>query len=174
MELIKSLVADYPEINFKASDKFYWSPKNKTVYFGGEKTSEVASWSLLHELSHGLLNHQTYNSDFELLQLEVEAWEEAKRLATKYQIIVSEDHIQDCLDTYRDWLHRRSACPTCKSRGLQIDSKTYECSQCDSKWRVSSARFCRPYRKIVKYQPPLLKTASNNKTIQFNLDGFII
>ena len=144
--LVNKLRAQYPEIALQEGDMFYWSPKDQTVYYSLQKNDEVARWSLLHEVSHGLLKHKHYTSDFELLQLEVEAWEKAKQLSEDYNIQIHEDHIQDCLDTYREWLHARSKCPTCSSRGIQVDPKKYECTQCHDAWQVSTARFCRPYR----------------------------
>jgi predicted RNA-binding Zn-ribbon protein involved in translation (DUF1610 family) len=56
------------------------------------------------------------------------------------------DHIQDCLDTYRDWLHRRSRCPTCGMHVLQDKSNSYKCFNCGTSWQVSGRRFARPYR----------------------------
>lgn len=150
MSLLSKLRKDFPDITLKPGKVFYWSPKDKTVYYDNRKSGELASWSLLHEISHGLLGHKTYDSDFELLQLEVAAWEKANQVSATYNIPIDENHIQDCLDTYRDWLHARSKCPTCTARGIQVSPKQYECSQCDSKWQVSSARFCRPYRMKIK------------------------
>lgn len=147
--LLNKLAADNPGIKFKKGDSFYWSPKDSSVtYTPAAANDNSASWSLLHEVSHAILGHAKYSSDFELVQLEVEAWSHAEKLASKYGIDIDPDHIQDCLDTYRDWLHRRSTCPTCRSVSLQIDSKTYRCMNCGSKWHVSNSRFCRPYRRL--------------------------
>ncbi len=142
------LPADFPQVNFTASNRFYWSPKQQTVFFDHSKQDEAAEWALLHELSHGLLAHANYKTDFELLQLEVSAWHKAKQVAVNYKIIINEDHIQDCLDTYRDWLHARSTCPSCTEHGVQQTNAVYICLNCSNEWRVSNARFCRPYRKL--------------------------
>lgn len=148
-ELLERLSKDYPHIRFVAGDAFFWSPKDSSVTYGQASTRpEIARWSLLHEVSHGILGHTTYRSDFELMELEVEAWQKASRVAKKYGIKIDPEHIQDCLDTYRDWLHRRSTCPTCGTVSIQKDSRTYECFNCGSSWRVSSSRFCRPYRRL--------------------------
>lgn len=104
-------------------------------------------WSLLHETGHALLDHTSYKADFELLRLEVEAWERAKLLAADLDVAIDEDHIQDCLDTYRDWLFKRSICPQCNTKCLQQgDFVHYRCFNCHTVWRVSSSRFCRAYR----------------------------
>ncbi len=147
--LLNKLRASNPDIKFVRGDAFYWSPKDKSVTYGfASDQSEIDNWSLLHEVSHGILGHHGYKSDFELVQLEMEAWQEALILAKNYEIKIDPDHIQDCLDTYRDWLHRRSTCPTCGTVSIQKDSKTYECFNCKTSWHVSTSRFCRPYRRL--------------------------
>jgi hypothetical protein len=146
-ELLDKLKKTYPAVSFLSSETFYWSPKNKTVYYAANKPH--AKWSLIHELSHALLDHNSYQTDFELLLLEVAAWEKAEHLAAELKIELDKEYVQDCLDTYRDWLHRRSECPTCQMRGLQINPTTYQCTNCLNEWHVSMARFCRPYRRQV-------------------------
>jgi len=147
-ELLEKLRSDYPAIAFTKGATFFWSPKNSTVtYAAGSTQPEVAKWSLLHEVSHGILGHKRYLSDFELMQLEVEAWQYAKGLAKSYDIKINPEHIQDCLDTYRDWLHMRATCPNCGTVSTQKDPKTYECFNCRTSWHVSNSRFCRPYRR---------------------------
>lgn len=148
-ELLDKLASDFPELKFEAGETFYWSPGNSTVTFAAGSTQpDVAKWSLLHEVSHGILGHKNYKSDYELVQLEVSAWQQAKQLAKKYNIKIDPEHIQDCLDTYRDWLHLRATCPTCGTVSTQKDSNTYQCFNCQTVWHVSSSRFCRPYRRI--------------------------
>lgn len=149
--LLSNLRADYPNINFVKGDSFFWSPKDMTITYSASSTQpEIADWSLLHELSHGILGHTTYQSDFELMELEVEAWNYASKLSKDYDIKIDPEHIQDCLDTYRDWLHRRSTCPKCNTVSTQKDSTTYNCFNCKTTWKVSGSRFCRPYRKVSK------------------------
>jgi hypothetical protein len=145
--LAHTLRTDFPKVIFVAGDKFYWSPKENTVFYDARKKNKPAQWALLHELCHAVLGHTSYKTDFELLQLEVAAWHKAKEFAPTYDMNISEDHIQDCLDTYRDWLHARSKCPVCGEHGLQDTSSTYECINCRATWHVSGQRFCRPYRK---------------------------
>ena len=137
-----------PDVIFRAEPSFYWSPKDNAIAYRAESLEDSEGiWSILHETSHALLKHQMYKTDFELLTLEVAAWEHAKNLAKGLGISVDENYVQDCLDTYRDWLHRRSTCPTCGSVGLQHSPSEYRCHNCNTAWRVSSARFCRPYRR---------------------------
>lgn len=150
LKLLKKIRSDYPNLSFKQGGTFYWSPEDKTVYYTMTDDSSVADWSLLHEVSHGILGHTNYRSDFDLIKLEVEAWDYANVLADRYDIKIDQDHVQDCLDTYRDWLHRRSTCPTCGTVSPQKSDAKYVCINCGSEWKVSSSRFCRPYRKTAR------------------------
>lgn len=159
-KLLRQLVADYPELVFTESDKFCWSPRGGEILFDRRaKLVSTAPWSLLHEVGHALLDHKTYGSDLELIELESAAWQKAQEVGKKYGYEISDDHIQDCMDTYRDWLHQRSACPKCNNRSLQQDDRHYKCFNCGQVWSVSSSRFCRPYRltKQTKTPPPKSK-----------------
>ncbi len=126
-----------------------WSPKEKVVYYNElELTNRNHLLSLLHETSHGILKHNKYESDVELVGLELLAWEKAKKLAKKYSVTIDEEHIEDCMDTYRNWLHRRSLCPHCGLSGFKPTHLRTCAHFCHQEWRVSAARFCRPYRRI--------------------------
>ena len=150
-DLVKDLqVYCADSITFTPARSYYWSPKESTVFYQENDASEVGLWTLLHEACHGLLGHKTYESDFELVLLEVAAWERAEKLAENFGLKISHDHVQDCLDSYRDWQYKRSLCPTCDLGGVQIDQKTYTCLFCNGTWNVSAARFCRPYRRKTK------------------------
>ncbi len=145
--LVGQLSSQLDHITFKDGTSFYWSPENKTIsYISSQLDDHGGVWSLLHEVGHARLEHKTYSSDFELLSLEVAAWQNAQLLANELAIAIEEDHIQECLDTYRDWLHRRSTCPTCGTVGLQHSPIEYRCHNCTTTWKVSASRFCRPYR----------------------------
>jgi len=148
IDLITRLQAQYPNLRFTHGERFSWSPETgEIIYKADAIESEHSAWSLLHETGHALLRHQNYHADVELLRLEVEAWERARELARDVGVSIDEDHIQDCLDTYRDWLYKRSICPTCSTKCLQQDDfKHYRCHNCHGVWQVSSDRFCRAYR----------------------------
>lgn len=146
--LIAKLSSKYPNISFKEGERFYWSPKSKTVFY--ELNQQTGSWTLLHETAHALLGHKNYESDLELVQMEAEAWSKAKSLSGDYGVTIDEDYIEDCMDSYRDWLHQRSTCPMCDVRSLQKDSSHYQCFNCKHIWKVSASRMCRPYRLSVK------------------------
>lgn len=147
LETIKKIKNLYPDLKFKKADSCYWSPMTKEIYYSKGPDSEIKLWSLLHEVGHALCNHTSYDADFTLLRLEVEAWERANKLAERLNITISKSHIEDCLDTYRDWLYKRSICPTCSSKCFQqSDFKHYQCFNCHTVWKVSPSRFCRSYR----------------------------
>lgn len=119
------------------------------IIYYDEQSDDSAT--LLHELSHAVLNHTKYLKDIGLLELERDAWECARNtLAPKYDLIIPEDTIQDSLDTYRDWLHARSICPQCHATGLQIKQREYRCISCATVWQVNDARFCALRRYIKK------------------------
>lgn len=136
-----------PAIKFVEASTFYWSPKTRTIYMNKAALgNEEGQWALLHEVAHASLSHQSYSSDASLLMLEVEAWQTAQAMGRELDVQISEDHIQDCLNTYRDWLYARSTCPRCMLNSLQTDDITYVCLNCSTRWSVSQSRFCRPYR----------------------------
>lgn len=146
-KLIDRLAKDFPDVSFKPGSEFCWSPETNEVIYKNNKTDKEGSWSLLHETGHAVLKHKTYLADVALLRLEVEAWAKAKELALRYDIKIGEDHIEDCLDTYRDWLYKRSICPNCSAKCLQQeDFIHYKCFNCHTVWKVSPNRFCRAYR----------------------------
>ena len=144
-QLLASLRKDFPGIAFESSQDFRWNADKKVVFFSTK--SERPVWSLLHELGHMDLAHQKYDSDVCLIRMEAAAWQKAKQLGNQYGYIIDEDYIQDCMDSYRDWLHQRSTCPSCNQTGLEESAGTYKCLNCQSEWRVSQNRFCRVYRK---------------------------
>jgi len=141
--LVKRLRQDYPDFIFTAGTTHCWSPKGQEIFYTPDNPA-----GLLHELAHARLKHRTYRSDMELLRKELAAWEEAQALGQQYDIALDRDYVEDCLDTYRDWLHKRSTCPTCGSTGLQ-QGDAYVCPNCCVSWQVTTARLRRPYRRTI-------------------------
>lgn len=145
--LIQKLKATHPELTFTEDDQFSWSPHNRTIFYN--EALPHAEALLLHELSHALLDHRSYRRDVELVAMETAAWEKAADYAKEnaahlagITLDLSDTVIQDHLDTYREWLHARSTCPSCSANGYQIDVLKYECPACSHKWRVNEARLC--------------------------------
>lgn len=156
--LLEKLSVEFPFFSFVPGKSFFWSARNKEIQYNKDQLlTNAGAWSLLHELGHALCNHQSYNSDVELLILERDAWERAREIAKQYNVSIDENHIEDCMDTYRDWLYQRSSCPRCTVHSIQKSSTTYHCYNCGQTWTVSVSRFCRPYRRTGNQKARLLK-----------------
>ena len=140
LSLISKLQKDFPTIKFETGKRFSWSPERDTVFY--DETDADNLLLLLHELSHGVLGHKSYQKDVQLLSMEATAWDKALELAKQYDVTPDQDAAQDNLDTYRDWLHARSTCPQCQATGFQKTKNTYECVACSHIWRVNEARLC--------------------------------
>jgi hypothetical protein len=148
LTLITELKSRFPALKFTPGRQFYWSPASGEIFYKASAKGKKAAWSLLHETGHALLGHHSYQADIELLKLEVAAWQKAQALASELKMKIDPEHIQDCLDTYRDWLYRRSICPDCSARCLQQeDCIHYRCYNCHKVWKVGDNRFARPYRR---------------------------
>jgi hypothetical protein len=88
------------EFSFKSGETFYWSPENNTIYYDKARlTEEIGGWSLLHELAHATLKHKNYNSDYDLLMMEVAAWDKAQGIAQQFGLTIDQDHVDECVDT---------------------------------------------------------------------------
>lgn len=137
--LLKKLRKDHPSLTFEAGEEFRWAPSSRKVYFAKGVDDPV---TLLHETAHGILGHTDYRGDVELLHIERQAWNEAIELGKSYGVDISEELIEDALDTYRNWLHERSLCPNCHQNGVQQTRNTYICLVCNQRWKVNDARHC--------------------------------
>lgn len=138
--LLNRLTADHPDLTFHTSDRDHWSPSQQTVYYNA---AAIDNATLLHEVSHALLKHADYDKDIGLIDMEREAWTYATdTLGPRYDVVIDDDIVQDSLDSYRDWLHARSTCPSCSSTGIQTQSNGYKCIACRTTWLVNDARVC--------------------------------
>lgn len=153
--LIEQLRTAYPSLSFQESSQASWSAVHRQVTYCATAQDEKEAWGLLHELGHALLGHADFESDIDLLNKEIQAWDRALSLAQEYGLVIEADHIQDCLDTYRDWLHKRSTCPECLSHGLQRNKGLYHCPNCSGAWKVTNDRLCRPYRLKMPQEPKI-------------------
>jgi len=138
--LLPKLEHAFPALTFAAGTRFAWSPDKKTVFYDETDTDNTSL--LLHELAHGILEHRDYSKDIELIAIETAAWDKALLLADDYGVKITDDTVQDNLDTYREWLHARSTCPECEATGYQTGKNTYSCVACAHTWRVNEARIC--------------------------------
>ncbi len=129
MELLERLKTDYPEFIFREGRKFAFRPPKTIILGPPEPFCELLT---LHEVSHAILKHKTFKMDVERLRMESDAWEKAKELANTYGVAIDEDLIQNELDTYRDWLHKKSRCPKCGLTRFQTPSGVYHCPCCEN------------------------------------------
>ena len=134
MSLVEHLQQDYPKFSFVPDQVDAWSADRQEIRY----RKPLSKYAILHELGHALCNHTGYRLDVELLKLEVDAWEKAKQIAPHYQLNISAQYINRCLNTYRDWLLARSRCPDCNLVGLQSTADLrYRCCNCFLSWSVS-------------------------------------
>jgi hypothetical protein len=137
--LLTQLRADYPHLTFAPdAELFYWSASDQIIHIG--PTSPHPDLLTLHELGHATLGHTDYTLDISLLEMEVAAWSAARTLADHYQIAFDQDFVEQHLDTYRDWIHRRSECPHCHQTGYQTPTSIYHCPSCLTRWRTKINR----------------------------------
>lgn len=155
--MLDKVTAMFPAFRFVSGDRFCWSPTESSITYCADSVDDEGCWALLHETGHALLGHSGYDTDYELLRMEIEAWEKAKEIGSQLSIDISEDHIQECLDSYRDWLYKRSICPECGTKTIQNDdTNSYSCFNCHACWQVSPSRFCRAYRTLKPEKEQLL------------------
>lgn len=154
--LVARLEADYPELRFRSGKRFMFRPPRTVVYegflegrrgngdyeegadeaFDGGRGELEWGLQLLHEVGHALSGHRVFRTDPERIRMEREAWERARELAERYRaagynVYYDEDFVEAALDTYRDWLHRRSACPECGLTRYQTVDGRWHCPGCE-------------------------------------------
>lgn len=144
-QILDKLRHDYPSLEFKPGQAACWMPNKNTVFYEAP-FNEKQVWSLCHEIGHAVSGHRSFNSDVDLLLKELEAWEEAKKIVSRYNLSIDDSHMEACLDSYRDWIFKRSTCPKCRLKGIQQDTTLYSCVNCQTNWTVSSNQTGRPYR----------------------------
>ena len=126
---LKAIKKAYPNLVFKQGKRFSFRPKT-TIFF--DPSAENFELLLLHELGHALNGDFSYKTDIERLKIEVSAWETAKSLAKTFKIPFDEDFMESELDSYRDWLHKKSLCKSCGLTRFQTPDSIYHCPHCDS------------------------------------------
>ena len=141
ISLKNKLAEHFADLNFQEGEDFLWNPSTKTVTYADDSVDGPAL--ILHETAHALLNHRGYSRDIELIKIERQAWDYAKdELALKFNVKIDDNLIENSLDSYRTWLHKRSTCPSCGLTGIQESRQTYRCISCRSRWSVNEARTC--------------------------------
>jgi hypothetical protein len=137
--LLHKLITEYPDVKFKPGRFFKWSADKKTLFYN--LSLKNASALLLHELSHVVLGHNDFELDVELVNKESVAWKYAqKELAPLYNVTITDNEIEDAMDSYREWLHKRSLCPDCNTSAFQTKTGIYKCLACTCQWHANDAR----------------------------------
>ena len=148
---LKSSTSTEPQLHsltLKKGELFSWNHTACVITYNPRL--ENAEAYLLHEFSHALLQHKEYAQDVELLKMERAAWDKALTLTSKFNVSISNNLIESALDTYRDWLHSRSTCPTCNATGIETAKQQYECIACHTTWHTNEARDCSLRRYTTK------------------------
>jgi len=125
---LRKIKKTYPNLTFKEGARFSFRPKTTIIFNPSMKNFELL---LLHELGHALNGDFSYKTDIERLKIEVSAWKTAKSLAKTFEIPFSEDFMESELDSYRDWLHKKSLCKSCGLTCYQTSDGTYHCPHCE-------------------------------------------
>lgn len=148
--MIDKLSENFPKINFIEGDEFVWSSSESQICYNRSKIdSNEGQLTLLHEVGHAILKHETYDHDIDLLKHELAAWENAKELAEEYGVKIDQNYIENNLDSYRDWLKKRSTCPDCSFVNFQTSHRVYDCFNCGCSWRVPLSQVCKIQRRRV-------------------------
>ena len=122
-----SIISAFPDLHFRSGRKFAYHPPKTVVVGPPEPHSELL---LLHEVSHAIMHHSTYQTDVERLRIESEAWDKARTLASSLNIPFLDDFAEENLDSYRNWLHSRSLCKSCGITRYQTPDGRYHCPKC--------------------------------------------
>lgn len=120
--------SDFPDLRFREGTKFAFRPPS-TIIIGSEEPND--SLLLLHELGHALSGHRSFDTEVKRIKMEREAWDKARELASDYGVKYDEDLVENELDTYRDWLHKKTRCPKCGLTRFQTPDGGYHCPRCE-------------------------------------------
>ncbi|MEK7471738.1 MAG: hypothetical protein AAB624_00650 [Patescibacteria group bacterium] len=146
---VKDIVRAFPELNFECGKSLSWNPTTASISYPDIDNTDVV-YGLIHEIAHAKLGHDSFIHDIELLKMERDAWNQASEIAeSKFGLKINVDYIEDCLDSYRDWLYKRSLCPQCHLSGFQVNNHEYSCPHCQIDWKVPISRLCVVKRKIL-------------------------
>ena len=139
LAFLNRLVSLCPNFTFRAGKKFKFRPQ-KTIYYIPPEVFELETPKdsletfpllLCHELAHALLGHFSYSTDLERLKIESAAWEETKNLCKKFNLPFSEELAELELNTYRNWLEKKSICKICGMTRFETKNEGYLCPHCD-------------------------------------------
>ena len=126
--LIK-IKSNYPEFSFRKGKRFSFRPPKTIIVGPNEKNDELL---LLHELGHAVSGHKTFGNGAQRLKMEREAWEKARELASSYNVEFDDSLAEAELDTYRDWLDKKTRCKKCSLTCYQTPDGINHCPRCEN------------------------------------------
>lgn len=145
------IIASYPEQRFLPAGYFAYDASEDVInYDPGLLGMADGKLALLHEISHAILGHFHYRFDFELYAMEMDAWNMTKSLAQKHKVRINEAYINECMDSYDEWLTKRGTCPRCNEFNIQNQPNQFSCLRCQTRWKVSEDIQSSIRRKIIK------------------------
>ena len=119
---------DHPGLRFRRGVKFLFRPP-RTIVLGPEEPGDDLIF--MHELGHALSGHRDFRTNIERMRCECEAWEKARELCGKYGVTFDEDFAETELESYRNWLDKKSRCPICGLTRFQTPDGAFHCPKCD-------------------------------------------
>ena len=132
LAFLETLKKSYPDFSFKPGRKFLFRPKTSIFYL---ETNENFRLLLLHELSHALLGHFSFDRSLERLQIERDAWEKTRALCEELNVPFDNSLAEAELNTYRDWVHQKTLCKTCGLSCLEVSSESLYCPFCQKYYK---------------------------------------
>ncbi len=127
--LLDRVKADFPEVTWRGGKKYLFRPPKTIVLGPAEPHDDLL---LLHELGHYLCKHRDYATIPRRVKMEREAWDKARELCERYGVEYDEEVAEDELDTYRDWLDKKSRCPRCGLTRFQTPDGDFHCPRCEN------------------------------------------
>lgn len=126
---LAKIKSDYPEFSFREGTRFSFRYPKTIIVGPAEKNDELL---LLHELGHALSGHKTFGTGAERLKMEREAWDKARKIAPKYGVEFDDSLAEAELDTYRDWLDKKTRCRKCGLTCYQTPDGVNHCPRCEN------------------------------------------
>ena len=136
---IQQIKDQFLEYDFQEQSYYGFDSNKKKVYFIAKTDQEPENPLLLiHELAHAELGHLDYQSDLELVLIEIKAWDKARAICQDIEVEYDPRLRDACIQTYIDWYKLRGTCPNCDTLCINKHQK-YNCYQCLTSWEVSSS-----------------------------------
>jgi hypothetical protein len=145
------IIAAYPQQRFLPAGYFAYDASEDVInYDPGRIHDDSGKLALLHEIAHSLLGHFHYRFDFELYAMEMDAWNLTRNLALQHNIKIDENYLEQCMNSYDEWLTERGTCPNCEEFNVQSVPNRFQCFRCRTRWEVSEDVQSSVKRKIIQ------------------------